>query len=101
MLGNAGAMVQRLSGRRYRVSTDGNGAHPEIFRHQGWKPPARSWFSSAGLLGTPFATVEASAHRTPCSSLGSDMQPIAFTAEGLHLALCFAFNCGIRDQWAH
>ena len=38
MLGNAGAMVQRLSGRGYRVSTDGNGAHPEIFRHQGWKP---------------------------------------------------------------
>src|SRR5262249_48227873 len=101
MLGNAGAMAQRLSGRGYRVSTDGNGAHPEIFRHQGWKPRL-----ARGLAVQAYSALGSQRLRPPliaplCSSLGSKMQSIAFTAEGLHLALYFAFNRGIRDQWAH
>ena len=50
------------------------------------------------LLGTLFATVEDSAHRTAAGNYAQRHRPIAFAAEGLRLALCFAFNCGIRAQ---
>jgi hypothetical protein len=53
-------------------------------------------FQSYLLLGTPFATVEDSAHRTAAHNFAQRHRPIAFAAEGLRLALCFAFNCGIR-----
>src|SRR5215468_11090877 len=52
MPGNAGAMAKRLSGRRYRIGTDGNDAHPEIFRDQGWKPRL-----SRGLAAQPYSAL--------------------------------------------
>ena len=51
------------------------------------------------LLGTSFATVEDSAHRTAARNFAQRHRPIAFAAEGLRLALCFAFNCGIRAHY--
>ncbi len=50
------------------------------------------------LLGTPCATVADSTHHTDAGNLAQRHRPIAFAAEGLRLALCFAFNCGIRDH---
>ena len=55
---------------------------------------SRSFF----LLSTPSTTVEDSAHRTAVGNLAQRHRPIAFAAEGLRLALCFAFNCGIQVQ---
>jgi len=42
-------------------------------------------------------TVADSTHHTDAGNLAQRHRPIAFAAEGLRLALCFAFNCGIRD----
>jgi hypothetical protein len=50
------------------------------------------------LLGTPCATVADSTHHTDAGNLAQRHRPIAFAAEGLRLALCFAFNCGIQVQ---
>src|SRR5262245_41386842 len=60
MPGNAGAMAKRLSGRRYRIGTDGNDAHPEIFRDQGWKPRL-----SRGLAAQPYSALCSQRFRTP------------------------------------
>src|SRR5262245_14821182 len=51
------------------------------------------------LLGTSFATVEDAAHRTDACNCAQRHRPVAFAAtEGLRLVLCFAFNCGIRNN---
>src|SRR5262245_60549007 len=48
------------------------------------------------VTGTSLATVEDPAHRTDLRNCAQRHRPVAFAAEGLRLALCFAFNCGIR-----
>jgi len=44
--------------------------------------------------------VEDAAHRTDARNCAQRHRPVAFAAEGLRLALCFAINRGIRIQIA-
>ena len=74
-----------------------------IYTERGREPGAtnaqnRSVSKSFLLPGTPFATVKDPAHCTAARNLAQRHRPIAFAAEGLRLALCFTFNCGIRVQ---